>query len=463
MLTYHHMKELKCPNCGQVFKVDEAGYAFIVGQVRNAELQEEVDRRMTELHRRLQAERLADSAEAERSFAARMAEKDKELARRSQEIARLQEQVGGIARAKELEFEAVLAKKENEIAGLKAEIGQEEDRRKIAVLQAGGKAREALYAKDAEIADLKGQMTLYKAEAASRERHLRDGYEQQLRQKQEMVDYYKDLKSRMSTKMVGESLEIHCSTEFNRVRPLFPQAYFEKDNDASGGSKGDFIFRDYEDGMEYVSVMFEMKNEMDGTAAKHKNEDFLKKLDEDRRTKHCEYAVLVSLLEADSELYNTGIVDMSHRYPKMYVIRPQFFIPLITLLVQTSKKSVEYQRQLAVARSQSVDVTRFEEQLNDFKERFGYNYRLASDKFRKAVEEIDKSIDHLQKIKESLLGSERNLRLANDKAEGLTIKKLTRNNPTMKAKFDAVRARGKAGETGGTVRAEAGPEDDKQM
>lgn len=457
------MKELKCPNCGQVFKVDEAGYAFIVGQVRNAELQEEVDRRMTELHRRLQAERLADSAEAERSFAARMAEKDKELARRSEEIARLQEQVGGIARAKELEFEAVLAKKENEIAGLKAEIGQEEDRRKIAVLQAGGKAREALYAKDAEIADLKGQMTLYKAEAASRERHLRDGYEQQLRQKQEMVDYYKDLKSRMSTKMVGESLEIHCSTEFNRVRPLFPQAYFEKDNDASGGSKGDFIFRDYEDGMEYVSVMFEMKNEMDGTAAKHKNEDFLKKLDEDRRAKHCEYAVLVSLLEADSELYNTGIVDMSHRYPKMYVIRPQFFIPLITLLVQTSKKSVEYQRQLAVARSQSVDVTRFEEQLNDFKERFGYNYRLASDKFRKAVEEIDKSIDHLQKIKESLLGSERNLRLANDKAEGLTIKKLTRNNPTMKAKFDAVRARGKAGETGGTVRAEAGSEDDKQM
>lgn len=457
------MKELKCPNCGQVFKVDEAGYAFIVGQVRNAELQEEVDRRMTELHRRLQAERQADSAEAERSFAARMAEKDKELARRSEEIARLQEQVGGIARAKELEFEAVLAKKENEIAGLKAEIGQEEDRRKIAVLQAGGKAREALYAKDAEIADLKGQMTLYKAEAASRERHLRDGYEQQLRQKQEMVDYYKDLKSRMSTKMVGESLEIHCSTEFNRVRPLFPQAYFEKDNDASGGSKGDFIFRDYEDGMEYVSVMFEMKNEMDGTVTKHKNEDFLKKLDEDRRAKHCEYAVLVSLLEADSELYNTGIVDMSHRYPKMYVIRPQFFIPLITLLVQTSKKSVEYQRQLAVARSQSVDVTRFEEQLNDFKERFGYNYRLASDKFRKAVEEIDKSIDHLQKIKESLLGSERNLRLANDKAEGLTIKKLTRNNPTMKAKFDAVRARGKAGETGGTVRAEAGPEDDKQM
>lgn len=457
------MKELKCPNCGQVFKVDEAGYAFIVGQVRNAELQEEVDRRMTELHRRLQAERLADSAEAERSFAARMAEKDKELARRSEEIARLQEQVGGIARAKELEFEAVLAKKENEIAGLKAEIGQEEDRRKIAVLQVGGKAREALYAKDAEIADLKGQMTLYKAEAASRERHLRDGYEQQLRQKQEMVDYYKDLKSRMSTKMVGESLEIHCSTEFNRVRPLFPQAYFEKDNDASGGSKGDFIFRDYEDGMEYVSVMFEMKNEMDGTAAKHKNEDFLKKLDEDRRAKHCEYAVLVSLLEADSELYNTGIVDMSHRYPKMYVIRPQFFIPLITLLVQTSKKSVEYQRQLAVARSQSVDVTRFEEQLNDFKERFGYNYRLASDKFRKAVEEIDKSIDHLQKIKESLLGSERNLRLANDKAEGLTIKKLTRNNPTMKAKFDAVRARGQVGETGGAVRAEAGPEDDKQM
>lgn len=245
----------------------------------------------------------------------------------------------------------------------------------------------------------------------------------------------------MSTKMVGETLEIHCSTLFNQLlRPIMPNAYFEKDNDDKEGSKGDFIFRDFEDGQEYVSIMFEMKNEMDTTATKHKNEDFLKKLDEDRRKKNCEYAVLVSLLEADSELYNGGIVDMSHRYPKMYVIRPQFFIPLITLLVQTSKKSIEYQRQLAVAQSQSIDVTNFESQLTEFKEKFGRNYRLAAEKFQTAIDEIDKSITHLQKIKDALIGSENNLRLANDKAESLTIKKLTQGNPTMKAKFDEINA-----------------------
>jgi len=240
----------------------------------------------------------------------------------------------------------------------------------------------------------------------------------------------------LSTKMVGETLEIHCSTEFNRVRPLFPNAYFEKDNDASGGSKGDFIFRDYEDGIEYVSIMFEMKNEQDETATKHKNEDFFRKLDADRTSKNCEFAVLVSLLEPESELYNTGIVDVSYRYPKMYVIRPQFFIPLITLLVQTSKKSVEYKKQLVIAQNQSVDVKNFEQQLLDFKDKFGRNYRIASEKFQKAIEEIDKSIDHLQKIKDALIGSENNLRLANDKAEDLTIKKLTRGNPTMKELFD---------------------------
>jgi hypothetical protein len=229
------------------------------------------------------------------------------------------------------------------------------------------------------------------------------------------------------------------------VRPLFPNAYFEKDNDASSGSKGDFIFRDYEDGIEYVSIMFEMKNEMDETSTKHKNEDFFKKLDTDRNTKKCEFAVLVSLLEPESELYNTGIVDVSHRFPKMYVIRPQFFIPLITLLVQTSKKSLDYKRQLAIAQSQSLDVTKFEQQLLDFKDKFGRNYRLASEKFQKAIEEIDKSIDHLQKIKEALIGSENNLRLANDKAEDLTIKKLTYNNPTMKAKFEEARAKNDGG------------------
>ena len=245
----------------------------------------------------------------------------------------------------------------------------------------------------------------------------------------------------MSTKMIGESLEVHCSTEFNRlIRPIMPNAYFEKDNEVAEGTKGDFIFRDFDGGTEYVSIMFEMKNEADTTATKHKNEDFLKKLDEDRRKKGCEFAVLVSLLEPESELYNGGIVDVSYKYDKMYIIRPQFFIPLITLLVQTSKKSLDYKRQLAVAQSQSIDVTNFENDLLDFQEKFGRNYRLASEKFQTAIDEIEKSIQHLQKIKDALIGSEKNLRLANDKAEGLTIKKLTKNNPTMKAKFEEARA-----------------------
>ena len=253
----------------------------------------------------------------------------------------------------------------------------------------------------------------------------------------EQIEQYKDFKARMSTKMIGESLEVHCSTEYNtRLRTLLPAAYFEKDNDASNGSKGDFIFRDYANGKEYVSIMFEMKNEMDTTTTKHKNEDFLDKLDKDRRAKGCEYAVLVSLLEPESELYNSGIVDVSYKYEKMYIIRPQFFIPLITLLVQTSKKSIEIQTQLEVAKSQSIDVTNFEDNLNKFKEGFAYNFNLASKKFKAAVEEIDKSIAMLQKIKDNLLGSENNLRLANDKADSLTIKKLTRGNPTMKAKFE---------------------------
>ena len=299
--------------------------------------------------------------------------------------------------------------------------------------------------KDVEITKLKSDVQAQKMEADSKMAVLKEQYEGKLKNAQDQVDYYKDLKTKMSTKMVGETLEIHCSTEFNRVRPLFPNAYFEKDNDASSGSKGDFIFRDYEDGIEYVSIMFEMKNEMDETSTKHKNEDFFKKLDTDRNTKKCEFAVLVSLLEPESELYNTGIVDVSHRFPKMYVIRPQFFIPLITLLVQTSKKSLDYKRQLAIAQSQSLDVTKFEQQLLDFKDKFGRNYRLASEKFQKAIEEIDKSIDHLQKIKEALIGSENNLRLANDKAEDLTIKKLTYNNPTMKAKFEEARAKNDGG------------------
>ena len=433
------MKEIKCPKCHSVFQVDEADYASIVTQVKNAEFRAEVDRRMAELQKQHQAEQRADAMKFEQELQKKLSTKELEIGRRDSEIERLKAQLAMLSQTKELELKAELAKKEQEIARLKGTIAQGDSVRQVAVLEEQRKAQEALKAKDNQITALTRRMELEKSEATLRENSLRKEYELQLKQKQEEVDYYKDLKSKMSTKMVGETLEIHCSTEFNRMRPLFPNAYFEKDNDASGGSKGDFIFRDYADGFEYITIMFEMKNEMDATATKHKNEDFFKKLDDDRRAKNCEFAVLVSLLEPDSELYNTGIVDVSHRYPKMYVIRPQFFIPLITLLVQTSKKSIDYQRQLAVARSQSIDVTNFENQLNDFKEKFANNYRLASERFKTAIDEIDKSILHLQKIKDALVGSERNLRLANDKADGLTIKRLTRGNPTMKAKFEEAR------------------------
>ncbi|MCL3854172.1 DUF2130 domain-containing protein [Parabacteroides sp. GYB001] len=430
------MKELTCPNCGNVFTVDEADYASIVSQVKNAEFKDEVDRRLKELRQQTIAEQEAENLRAEQKYQNELATKMLELKKKDTEIAMLNEKLNSIAESKQMEYYVDLEKKEKEILELKSQIEKSDDKLKIAILEEQGKSKQDIQLKETEILELKSLINSQKSEATIREANIKDGYELQLKQKQEMVDYYKDLKAKMSTKMIGETLEIHCNTEFNRIRPMFPNAYFEKDNDASAGSKGDFIFRDSEDGIEYLSIMFEMKNEMDETATKHKNEDFLKKLDEDRRSKNCEYAILVSLLEPDSELYNTGIVDMSHRYPKMYVIRPQFFIQLITLLVQTSKKSLEYKKALVEAQNQSVDITRFESQLNDFKDKFSNNYRLASEKFQTAIAEIDKSIEHLQKIKSALLGSENNLRLANDKAENLTIKKLTKGNPTMKAKFE---------------------------
>ena len=369
------MKELKCPKCGNVFQVDESDYADIANQVKNAEFLAEVERRMQEVEKLNQMQ------------------KETELGKKDTEIARLQEQLKSIAQTKQLEFARQLAAKETEISQLKA-----------------------------------------------KELSLKESFNLQLKQKEELIDYYKDMKIRLSTKMVGETLEQHCSTQFNTtIRTLLPKAYFEKDNDISEGSKGDFIFRDYDDEFEYVSIMFEMKNENDTTATKHKNEDFLKKLDEDRRKKNCEYAVLVSLLEPDNETYNTGIVDMSHHYEKMYVIRPQFFIPIITLLVQASKKSLEYKRQLALAQSKEVDVTNFENKLNEFKKKFGDHYDAAARKFDDAIRQIDETIAKLQKVKDSLLGSDRNLRLANQDAEELTIRKLTYMNPTMKEKFKAAR------------------------
>ncbi len=403
-VIYRTMHELICPNCGKPFRVDEADYAFILNQVKGSEFDAEVSRRIAELHREQQAQEKLRAAEAEKQFQQALFRKDQ-----------------------------AIGEKDNEIARLLAQIASQNDRKKLEL-------NEALAKKEVEIAQLKADAEVEKSRAGLQVKSLREEYEGKLKLAQEQVDYYKDLKIRMSTKMVGETLEAHCSTIFNgEMRPMFPNAYFEKDNDASGGSKGDFIFRDFDDGIEYISIMFEMKNEMDETATKHKNEDFFRKLDADRNAKGCEYAVLVSLLEPDSELYNGGIVDVSYRYPKMYVIRPQFFKSMITLLVNAARKTVEYKRELALTRQQNIDVTNFENQLLAFKDAFGRNYRIASEKFKTAIDEIDKSIAHLQKIKEALTGSENQLRLANDKAEDLTIKKLTRGNPTMRAKFSDVR------------------------
>lgn len=406
------MKELICPNCKKPFSVDDADYAQLLSQVKNTEFQAEVTRRLEELRTQWQTEQKANELATSSAHQQALNDKDRALQDRDAQIRQLTERLNSFQQLKEADVRTAR---------------MEEQQRLHSTLQQ----------RDNTIRELENQKRLAASEAQIREDGIRKEYDAKLQLAQEEVERYKEFKMRQSTKMLGESLEIHCSTLFNRyLRQMMPNAYFEKDNDASGGSKGDFIFRDYEDGHEYISIMFEMKNEMETTATKHKNEDFFAKLDKDRREKGCEYAILVSMLEPESELYNGGIVDVSYKYEKMFVIRPDFFLPLISLLVQANKKSIEYQKQLAIAKSQSIDVTHFEEQLSDFKEKFGRNYRLASEKFHTAIDEIDKSIAHLQKIKDALIGSENNLRLANDKAEELTIKRLTRGNPTMKAKFE---------------------------
>lgn len=465
------MKELRCPKCGTSFTIDEADYASILTQVRNVEFEEELQRRTEEVNAQHEVELEIIKAKSDKEYANKLAEKalesskkdneiaklneqinsltltkdleiKSELAKKDAEIAKLHEQINNIAQSKELEFRNELAQKEEQISKLKIDLTEADAHLKLAVLEEQNRSKEAITNKEAEIIELRNMVKTAKNEAIISENNLKDKHKAELRIAQEQIEFYRDLKSRMSTKMVGETLEEHCQVEFERMlRPHLPFAYFEKDNDARGGSKGDFIFRDFDDGVEYVSIMFEMKNESDTTATKHKNEDFFKKLDDDRKAKNCEYAVLVSLLEANSELYNTGIVDVSHRYDKMYVVRPQFFVPLITLLVKASRKSIEYKRALAVAQNQSVDITNFEERLADFKDKFERNYRLASEKFQVAIKEIDNSIAHLQKIKDALIGSENNLRLANDKAEDLTIRKLTHKNPTMSQKFKEERMR----------------------
>lgn len=417
------MKELTCPKCGNVFTVDEADYASILSQVKNHEFAAEVAKREQEIREKLQAEQKTMQLTAQQSHQQAIASMHLEMEKKQTEIADLKAQLQSIEQVKNAE-------------------------RQTAILAEQQRLTQSLNDKDAEIIRLKADMQqkvsemqaaaqLQENNAALREQQTREQFQQMLVAKQQEVDFYKNFKSRLSTKMIGESLEQHCSTQFEQnLRAAMPSAYFEKDNDASAGSKGDFIFRDYAEGNEYVSIMFEMKNESDETATKHRNEDFFKKLDDDRRKKGCEYAVLVSTLEPDSDLYNAGIVDVSHRYEKMFVVRPQCFIPIINLLVNANKKSISLQRELAVAKNQSIDVTNFENQLLDFKEKFGNNYRLASEKFSRAIEEIDKTISHLIKTKEALLSSENNLRLANDKATALTVKKLTKGNPTMKKLFE---------------------------
>lgn len=390
------MSEIKCPNCGKTFKIDESSYADISRQIRDAEFNSELESRLHSIEEtsRLKSEAALNNARSE--------------------------------------FVKLRSEKDAEISELKAKISSFEAEKALAVSNATSSLEKNL-------SKLENELKLKDSETKTKEILTRDKYESALKLKDEEIDRLKDLKAKLSTKMIGESLEQHCENEFNRLRAAaFPNAYFEKDNEVSrsSGSKGDFIFRETdENGVEIISIMFEMKNENETTASKHKNEDFFKELDKDRREKHCEYAVLVSLLEADSELYNAGIVDVSHRFEKMYVIRPQFFIPIITLLRNAALSSLEYKKQLVEVKNQNLDITHFEEDMNNFKLSFARNYELASKKFKNAIEEIDKTIDHLQKTKEALLSSENNLRLANNKADGLSIKKLTRNNPTMAAKF----------------------------
>jgi len=418
------MNEIICPNCKKAFKVDEAGFAEILKQVRDHQFEEEILNRLA-------------LAEKEKESAVKLAEANirnslqEQLSKKDQELAKLKAE-------KEVELSQKLSQKENELLQLKAKIENSEVEKKLAITEATKKVEK-------ERDDLVNAIKIKDTEQELLKKSLAEKYLAELKEKDAIIKHKdeeialrKDMKLKLSTKMIGETLEQHCEIEFNKLRATaFQKAYFEKDNDSKSGSKGDYIYREKDEaGNEIISIMFEMKNEGDETASKKKNEDFLKELDKDRTEKKCEYAVLISLLEVDSEYYNSGIVDVSHKYPKMYVVRPQFFIPIITLLRNAAMNSMQYKAELALVRNQNIDITNFEERINAFKEGFARNYELASRKFKTAIEEIDKTIDHLQKTKEALLSSDNNLRLANQKSEDLTIKKLTHGNPTMKAKFD---------------------------
>ncbi len=418
------MKELKCPKCNSVFSVDEADYSFFLQQVKTAEFNAEVDRRLSELlkNEETKAEMALVKVRSEASDS--LKKKDIEIADLKSAVEKKNEELRLALLKKEKEGLEVVAEKNAEIAALKAEIAKKDGETKAKLAEKALEEQALVMRKDAEISKIKSE------------------FEARLKSANEQIAFYKDMKAKMSTKMVGETLEAHCSTLYDQfMRFALPQATFEKDNEVVGGTKGDFVFRDYaQDGTEYVSIMFEMKNEADATATKHKNEDFFKKLDEDRRKKNCEYAVLVSMLEPESEIYNAGIVSVAKGYEKMYVVRPQCFLPIITLLVQASRKAMEYKCEVAEMRRQSIDVSNFEDKLLDFQQKFGNNCRLAKEKFDKAIAEIDKSIKALETTKQMLLGSENQLRLANEKVDDLTIRKLTYGNKTMQAKFAEAKA-----------------------
>lgn len=434
------MQEIKCPKCGEVFVVDESGYAQIVRQIRDKEFEKELKRREEDLEEKKNSDLEIIRIQQKEEINKALSDKQLELSEKDKIIEQLREQINGKDTEKKLALSEVTSEKDREIEELKGRIKNSETEKELAVSSALQKKEQEISAKTNRITELEGQLSSKENESKLKEESLQKQYEEKLKLKEEEIEYYRDFKARQSTKMVGESLEQHCLNQFNSLRmTAFPTAYFEKDNDVRTGSKGDFIFRDSVDDVEFISIMFEMKNEMDETATKHKNEDFLKELDKDRREKKCEYAVLVSLLEIDNELYNNGIVDVSYKYDKMYVIRPQFFIPMITLLRNAALNSLKYRQELEVVRNQQVDILHFEENMNTFKEGFARNYRLASDKFKTAIDEIDKTITHLQKTKEALLSSENNLRLANNKAEDLSIKKLTSNAPTVKKMFDGLK------------------------
>ena len=424
------MQEIKCPKCGEIFQVDESGYAAIVKQVRDKEFEKEVSSREQQFASEKDAAIKLAKAETEKNL-------NDEINKKDLKIAELLSKLDAEYSAKQSAIVETSAQKDKEIVLLQAKINSCEKDKELAVNKIITEKDKELAEKENFIVKLSGQIETAEKENQLKEQSLKEQYEERLKIKDEEIAHYRDFKAKLSTKMIGESLEQHCEIEFNKLRATgFQNAYFEKDNDAKTGSKGDYIFREFDsEGVEFISIMFEMKNEMEGTATKKKNEDFLKELDKDRREKNCEYAVLVSLLEPENELYNTGIVDMSHRYPKMYVIRPQFFIPIITLLRNAALNSLQYKQELAVIKSQNIDISHFEDDMNEFKDKFSRNYRIASEKFQKAIEEIDKTIEHLQKTKDALMSSENNLRLANNKAEDLSIKRLVKNNPTMAAKF----------------------------